>query len=221
MGFTILGAIIGAIIAGFITIWFETLRKPELRLELLDPVDMQFENQPANLMRAIRVKLTNIPLPGWIRWMYRNPALQCHGSIVFYHLDGQNVFGRSMVFRWAAAPEPNPMEIVIGNERGLVYDPVRITNLQKMDIYPGESADIDIAVRLDNDTECYGWSNESYSSEPLWRPPRWRLDSDRYLVKVVVLSSGEMISKLFRLINNVERPDFRLIEALPSDQVQE
>ena len=39
MGLTILGAVIGAIIAGFITIFIETLRKPRLELELIDPVD--------------------------------------------------------------------------------------------------------------------------------------------------------------------------------------
>lgn len=221
MGLTILSVIIGAIIAGLITIWIETLRKPRLELELLNPIDMAFQNQPANNMRATRVKLINKPLLGWVRWMYRNPASQCYGSISFHHLDGQNVFGRSMTLRWAGAPEPNPLEISIGNERGLVFDPVRITNLQKMDIYPGESADIDIAVRLDNDAECYGWSNESYFSNPPWRPTHWRLNSERYIVKVIIRSSGETISKLFRLINDGEQQDFRLEEAMPSDTVRE
>ncbi|MCG7853467.1 MAG: hypothetical protein MIO92_13180 [Methanosarcinaceae archaeon] len=221
MGLTILGAIIGALIAGFITILIETLRKPCLDLQIIDPVDMAFQNQPASLMRALRVKLTNKPLPGWIRWMYRNPASQCHGNISFHHLDGQNVFGRSMILRWAGAPEPNPLEIQIGNERGLVFDPVRITHLQKMDIYPSESADIDMAVRLDNEVECYGWSNESYFSNPPWRPSNWRLNQGRYIVQVSILSSGETISKLFRLINDVEQQDFRLEETLPSDSIRE
>lgn len=131
MGFTILGAIIGSIIAGLITIWIEILRKPRLELELMDPVDMTFQNQPASEMRALRVQITNRPLPRWIRWMYRNPALQCHGNISFHHLDGQNVFGRLMILRWAAAPEPNPLQIMIGNQQGLVFDPVRITHLKK------------------------------------------------------------------------------------------
>jgi len=221
MGLTILGATIGAIVAGLITIWIEILRKPRLELELIDPVDMEFQNQSANILRATRLQLTNKPLPAWIQWMYRNPALQCHGNISFHHLDGQNVFGRSMILRWAGAPEPNPMEIRIGNERGLVFDPVRITHLQKMDIYPSESAVIDVAVRLDNEDECYGWSNESYFSNPPWRPPSWRLNSGRYIVKVVIQSSGQTISKLFRLINDVEQQDFRLEEALPSDAARE
>lgn len=221
MGLTILGAIIGAIIAGLITVWIETLRKPRLELELMGPVDMTFQNQPAHVMRSLRVKLFNRPLPGWIRWMYRNPALQCHGDISFHHLDGQNVFGRSMFLRWAAAPEPNPLEIMIGNQRGLVFDPVRITHLQKMDIYPGESADADIAVKLDNEAECYGWSNDSYFSNPPWRPANWRLNQGRYIVRVTIFSSGETISKLFRLSNDVAQQDFRLEGALQYDSARQ
>lgn len=219
MGLTIFGAIVGAIAAGLITIWIETLRKPRLEMELLTPVDMTFQNQPAKEMISLRVKLTNKSLPGWIRWMYRSPALQCHGNISFHHLNGKNVFGRSMILRWAAAPEPNPLEVVIGNQRGLVFDPVRITHLQKMDIYPNESADIDIAVKLDKEALCYGWSNESYFSNPPWRPANWRLNQGRYIVRVTILSSGETISKLFRLSNDVAQSGFRLEAALPSDTV--
>ena len=100
MGLTILGAIIGSIMAGLIIIWIEILRKPRLELNLMDPVDMTFQNQPATHMRALRVKLTDKSIPRWIRWMYRYPALQCHGNISFHYLDGQNVFGRSMTLRW-------------------------------------------------------------------------------------------------------------------------
>mgnify|MGYP006297506397 CR=1 FL=1 len=221
MGATIFGAIIGAIIAGLITIWIEGLRKPKLELELLAPFDLNLlPNQPASKMRSLRVKLTNKSLPRWIKWMYRNPALQCHGTISFYHLnDRQDVFGRKMILRWSGAPEPNPLKVQIGNQQGLVYDPVRITLLQKMDIYPNESADIDIAVRMDKDVECYGWSNENYFSNPPWRPKNWQLKSERYLVKVTVLSSGETKSKIFRLINDVDLQDFRLTDALPEDNL--
>jgi len=200
-----------------VTILIESQRKPHLQLTVIRPVDMSFTNQPANNMRAIRIKLENKPLPSLIRWMYRNPALQCHGKISFYHLDGQNIFGRSMELRWSGAPEPIPLRVQIGSDEGFVFDPVRITHMQKMDIYPGESAEIDIAARFDNESECYGWSNENYFSDPIWRPTAWRLIRGRYIVKVNVLSSGETISERFRLINDVNREDFRLENTLPTD----
>jgi hypothetical protein len=213
--------VFGAIIAGLITIAVEVLRKPKLDFEVIPPKDMEFNDQPAKRMRALCLRLVNKPLPKWARWMSRNPALQCHGNITFHHLDGQNVFGRSMIIRWSGAPEPNPLRIRIGDAEGYVFDPVRITLLQKMDIYPGESADIDIVVRLDDEPECYGWSNESYFSKPPWRPLSWRLEQKRYLVKVLVLSSGEKFSKIFRLINDVDQQDCRLEKAFPKDTIRD
>lgn len=219
MGLTIFGVVLGAIIAIFVTIALELLRKPTLGFEILPPKDMVFNNQPANRMRAVCLKLVNNPLPKWAQWMSRNPALQCHGNITFHHLDGQNIFGRSMIVRWSGAPEPNPLRIQIGNVEGFVFDPVRITHIQKMDIYPGESAEIDIAARFDGEPECYGWSNESYFSNPPWRTVKWRLSENRYIVKVTIFSSGETVSKSFRLINDVEQQDFRIEAALPEDTV--
>ena len=219
MGLTIFGVVLGAIIAIFVTIALELLRKPNLGFEILPPKDMEFDNQPANRMRAVCLKLANRPLPKWALWMSRNPALQCHGNITFHHLDGQNIFGRTMIVRWSGAPEPNPLRIQIGNVEGFVFDPVRITHIQKMDIYPGESAEIDIAARFDGEPECYGWSNESYFSNPRWRTVQWRLSPNRYIVKVTIFSSGETFTKNFRLINDVEQQDFRIEAAFPEDTV--
>ena len=220
MWLTIFGVVLGAIIAILITIVIELLRKPNFGFEILPPKDMDFDNQPANRMRAVCLKLVNKPLAKGARWMSRNPALQCHGTITFHHLDGQNVFGRSMIVRWSGAPEPNPLRIQIGNIEGFVFDPVRITHIQKMDIYPGKSAEIDIAAKFDNEPECYGWSNESYFSNPPWRTVQWRLSPNRYIVKVTIFSSGETFSKNFRLINDVEQQDFRIEAALPEDTVK-
>jgi hypothetical protein len=37
-------------------------------------------------------------------------------------------------------------------------------------VYPGESALLDVAIRVDEDENCYGWSDESYVS--VYRRPR-------------------------------------------------
>jgi hypothetical protein len=221
MGITILGIVLGAIIAIISTIITEMLRKPDLRLEVVPPVDMVFQGQPANQMRAVRLKLTNTALPSWARWMSRNAALQCHGNITFHHLDGQNVFGRSMHIRWASAPEPVPIRVQIGNQEGLIFDSTKFTLSQRIDVYPGESAELDVAVRLDSEPNCYGWSNENYFSNPLWRIPAWMLQPGRYIVRVNVFSAGETCTALFRLINDVPQHDFRIEKPLSTDAVRE
>ncbi len=106
---TVLGALLGTLTSAVITVTFEKLRKPRLVLSVLDPTDMQFDaNQPAQNMRVLRVGLSNVPLWKGFSWMYRNPALQCHGEISFHRVDGTPLFPARMPLRWAGAPEPNP-----------------------------------------------------------------------------------------------------------------
>jgi hypothetical protein len=214
---TILGSIIGAISAALITIIVEKLRKPKLHLKIAEPMENNYEDRPAKLKRAVRLQIENKPLPSWARWMSRSPALQCGGNIVFYHLDGQNVFGRSMIIRWPESPEPIPLEIKLGNEYGVIVDPARMVLEQRKDVHPGKSELIDVACRFDQDEDCYGWNNESYFSDPLWRNANWKLPKGRYLVKANIAFAGNSLSGLFRLINDVDIHDFRMEKALPDD----
>src|SRR5437868_2221175 len=102
-----LGAVFGGILTILITIWVEYLRSPSLSLSLGDePRDYQYaEDRPARVNRPVNVRLTNTALWG-PRWMTRAPALQCRATITFHHLDGQDVFGRSMEGRWSESVQP-------------------------------------------------------------------------------------------------------------------
>jgi hypothetical protein len=217
-----LGVIAGAIIAVLIAIGVEYLRRPNLSLKIeTPPQDSKFSNHPAIESRYLRLLLRNKPLPRWARWMLRSPALQCRATITFHHLDGQNVFGRSMAGRWAGSPQPIPLEAIIdGNRRLQIFDPARLTLDSKIDTYPGEQELLDVAARHDAEPECDGWNNEAYLQPSLWRTPAWKLPAGRYLVKVVVASSGQTCTGVFRLINDVQRMDFRLEPAQPGDTPQ-
>jgi hypothetical protein len=203
--------IVGAVIAILITIWVEYLRRPSLALVVESPpIDTKYEDRPAKNRRGVRLKVCNKPLPGWAVWMVRAPALQCRGTITFHHLDGQNIFGRAMAARWANAVEPVPIPIV--NSQGTqfhILDP-RLNAESGMDVYPGESEILDVAARLDDEEDCYGWNNESYFCTPPWRNPNWKLPRGRYFVRVTITSSGQKCVGDFRLINDVSRTDFRL-----------
>lgn len=221
MGLTIVGVVLGAIIAILITIWLENLRKPRLEIRIAPPADAQYQGRPATNARFVGLELTNRPLPRWARWMSRNAAIQCHGTITFHHLDGQNVFGRAMPLRWSGSPEPIAMRLVAGDKHIFIADPARFTLTPRIDVYPGEAERLDVASRFDNEDECYGWSNESYFSDPAWRNPDWKLPSGRYLVKVTAISAGEKCIGIFRLINDVGQQDFRIEPALPTDSVRD
>jgi len=111
------------------------------------------------------------------------------------------------------------MRLVVDDKHIFIADPARFTLTPRIDVYPGEAERLDVASRFDNEDECYGWSNESYFSNPVWRNPDWKLPSDRYLVKVTVISAGDKCTGIFRLISDVAQQDFRVEPSLPSDFV--
>ena len=236
----ILSSAIGAIAGILITMLVEYLRRPRLTLSLDKSQDFrpQHPGRPANEVRSARLTVTNHPGP---RWMTRDPALRCQATITFRHLDGQDVFGRSMEGRWANSLEPTLIEITGEVDQGTgtpvaglgaapatgkhpiklyMRDPSRLTPISRIDIHAGESVPLDVAVRLDEDQECYGWNNYSYWSTPLWRNPQWKLEKGRYLVEVMVTSSGQTRRGVYRLINDVPRSDFRLEEARAEDHAK-
>lgn len=127
-----------------------------------------------------------------------------------------------MPVRWARSPEPIASQILDTNSTLQFYivDFARGTTESRMDVYPGEEEMLDVAVRFDGEAECYGWNNEVYGNN--WRTPRWRLPGgQRYLVKVVVISSGQKCIDVFRLINDTPQlTDFRLLEASKEDSAK-
>jgi hypothetical protein len=102
------------------------------------------------------------------------------------------------------------MTVISNNSTLQIWDENLLNLESAVDVYPGEREQLAIAARFDDDGDCYGWSNESYYSEPKWRNPNRRLFPGRYLAKVTVVSSGRKCSNTFRVINDVSRLDFRL-----------
>jgi hypothetical protein len=216
----VLQIVTGALISIGFVIWMEFIRQPRLRLSIPNSADMNYPaNYPAQRMRSLRLTILNDNLPFPLRWLMRLPAQKCHGTISFHHLDGQNVFGRSMQIRWVRSPEPVPIQANFSGQTLTIFDPVRLTPELTWDIYPGMEDMFDVVARFDSDTDCFGWSNESYFSNPIWRNPNWRIPRGRYLVRVEVLSSNRRCSGIFRLINDVPLADFRLENAQPADRV--
>ena len=86
-----------------------------------------------------------------------------------------------------------------------------------MDVHPDEAARLDIVARFNNEEFCYGWSNQSYFSDPKWRNKDWKLIPNRYLVRVTIKSSGEKRVGFFRIINDVPQNAFRLEMASPDE----
>lgn len=107
--------------------------------------------------------------------MSRSPALQCRGTVTFHNIDGESFFASEMPLRFSRSPQPLPIQIFLGGAHGILVDPLRLTADSRVDVYPGETTPLGIAVKFDEEDECYGWSNLSYVSDPPWRHPDWKL----------------------------------------------
>jgi hypothetical protein len=217
--------LIGGLITVLTAVGVEYLRTPRLRLTIEEPeCDMPYPDgtHPAMNARYLRLKLLNKPLPFGARWMQRAAALQCRGEITFHHLtDGQDIFGRAMAVRWASSPQPIANQILDlqGNVQFQILDFARAATESRVDVYPGEEQILDVVARFDNELDCYGWNNDAYLYN--WHNPNWRLPQARYLVKVVVTSSGQKCVVVVRLVNDVaNRTDFRLLTATAEDRAK-
>lgn len=218
---TVLSIFFGGLITILTAIGVENLRRPKLSLSIEDrPLDVPAQHGKGKC-RNLRIKLRNATLPLAARWMQRAAATQCRGEISFHYLnDGQDIFGHSMAVRWVSSPEPIASRIVglNGVTQYYIQDFSRPFADSRIDVYPGEEELLDVAVRFDGENDCYGWNNESYFNN--WRTPGWKLPRGRYLVKVVITSSGQKCSDVFRLASDVDSLDaFRLSPATAEDKV--
>jgi hypothetical protein len=206
------GAIFGGVVTIGISIWLERLRSPAVRLSLGDCITIVPKGPFQRNWRSLRVAVINKRLPRWADWwLSRLPAQQCRAQIFFLRLDGTPVLQRPMVARWAGG-SPEPRVVHVQTPTGTV--PV-LTNPAELkdtvDIYPGETEQIDVAVRVDQDASAFGWNNETYFY-PNWRNPNYELNPGRYLVQVVVTSSGRKCTDFFRVDNDGSFAAFNLAE---------
>jgi len=218
----VLSFILGALASIFATIVFERLRRPTLSVELAPADDKNYgAGHPiAHTARFLQVSVKNREPPLLFRWLSRNAASQCVADITFYHLDGQRVFTQDMPGRWSGWPEPLALVGHVGGQPIELVNPYYLSpEFRRVNIYSGAPRSLDVAVRFDNDEDCYGWTTANYNSQPPWKDPVRRLPSGRYLIKVNVHADAAAISACFRLINDTAVEDFRLAATLPGDSI--
>jgi hypothetical protein len=200
-----LGWFFGAIATILITIWVERLRSPRLKLVIGPAREFVPSASFKAKWRLLKVEVSNESLPSWGNWLLRLPAQQCRADIAFLRTDGTDIFDKPMTARWSGAPEPRV---------SYVSGAAVLTNPQELkstvDISPGESQLVDVAVRVEGEDDLYGWNDESYFYED-FRNTNWRLGKNNYLVKVTVLSSGRKGFGKFRLLNDGPFNTFRLV----------
>jgi hypothetical protein len=115
-----------------------------------------------------------------------------------------------MRIRCANSGDPLSYLLLPDGNKFSIFTPSNLDITQFRDVFPGPYSELlDIAAKFDNDSECFGWSNESYLNG--WRNQYREIPKGRYVVTITVISFGEKISDRFRLENLASRENFRLL----------
>lgn len=211
------GWFFGGVATIFITIRVERLRSPSLRLSIDPPQTFLPVGGFGNNWRSLRVRVSNEPVPSWANWLVRLPAQQCRAEIVFLRSDGTPLFEKPMTGRWTGSPEPQVVFLStgVGGVVAVLNNPQALKST--VDVYPDDTELLDIAVRVDGESECYGWNDETYFHRN-WRNPDRELRHGLYMVEVTVSSSGKKRQEYFRLANDGPFTAFCLTEITPVDR---
>src|SRR5438876_10202711 len=101
-------AVVLGVISSFVIVFLvEWQRQPSLVLLIPPPSDQNYAGRPtpAQIMRCLRVRVRNRELPFLLRWMKREAARSCLGTVHFKYLDVTNYFTEAMPARWSGSAE--------------------------------------------------------------------------------------------------------------------
>jgi hypothetical protein len=188
----VIGGLIGFIASVLSILGYEWLRRPILDLRVEEPapagggrrhVHVRVSNRPqARLLRRLIPRLPTSLCRAWVR-IYLPQAAGGKGYITF---DG----------RWVNQREPG--QYLSGGK--LQPDPGLIFVPHREDILAGESAVLDIALKLDGDTDCYGFNNLNYMDSS-HRLAEHRVEQGTCRVLVRVVSGDYVRVEQFELRN--------------------
>lgn len=213
-----IGALLSALLAAGFVMLVEFWRKPRLSLRIRENRTTIYKDnviRPATTLRTCKLYLENHNLPKRLRWMSRNAAVHCRGYITFHKGNGDYAIKNPMPIKWSEIPRLEASRTGKPIERTL-YE------VSYMDVHPGEKSSLDVVARFDSDSECYGWNNESYYSEPPWRNPYWRIEGpEDYFIKVKIISAGIRCEDVFKLHIGKNPDDFKLekVEKIDKERI--
>lgn len=202
---SVITSVIGSVIVTLLVIGLvERNRRPALWVELEKPAHkFQVNSQDVELLR---VKVHNKLISKWLSWGYsREPAAQCRAWLAFYDNNKLPVYSREMLGRWAETPNANIVEASEPNGKTVRFATNSEELRHSIDIASGANSILDVLVRFGDESDCYGWNNDSLIY--YGKNPSWRLERGQYFVRVTVKTGGRDFDTYFRLINEME---FRL-----------
>lgn len=189
-----------------LVLWAERQRRPSLAIHVEPDEHLHGDR------KFLRVLVLNKPIPRIPGlFFHRDPATMCAGHLTFLTEGNHPVFrkGHRMAGRWSRTPEP--VSFMISDKSVLKFrDPTRSTPY--VDIPPGASEPLDVAMRSRSDEKCFGWHNNFVENPSPQLDDIFDLARGRYHVLVNVRTAGLDFQRVFRVVNDHDWDHFRLEE---------
>lgn len=190
-------------VAGIVVaLWYESQGGARLSIEPMNTDSIGIRHGVA---RYARVRVRNVPR----RWplLDRKTATACSATLMFTRV-GAQAAAFELPGRWTAAPEPVRLEFNAAGDVVPVPEYSMIRSSHFIDIPPDGDERLDVAVRIGDEVDAFGFTTESYLSD--LRHPRYRMLPGAYTVKVTVKAGDQFFRKSFRLRNDGSPEAFAL-----------
>ena len=184
--------VIGVVLAIAVPLYVEFSRRPVLRIERADDLNVE-----ARGYRIVHVRVISEPLTGWrARWLLRNDAVGCKVQVTCRsRSDGREYVAAG---RWSATPEPLALAPDL---KGFVFDPGKVPQTERFDLSPDATGEIlGVAIKYDGDADAYIFGPWSYM-HPRLCDPAYRLPDTEYDVYIEA-RAGEIVRRAHLVLAN-------------------
>jgi hypothetical protein len=178
--------LVGALASIWATLLFEAVRSPSLSIVPYNQGACERFRAGRYIGWVVQLHLRNAPLPGWLSFLQRSALVDAGGTITFRDPAGRAI-RKAMPIRWSASPQPgHRFEEVSAESRESRYvvDSDRLVSRWSIPALPNGDGVIAVAARYEQEKCCFGYTNESYSTD--FHPAAWRLDPGEYLVDIQI-----------------------------------
>lgn len=190
-------AVAGAFIGAFIALLHEHSKKPDVDIVIGNNADGTYAN--TGKVRFLHIKVINKERRCWLSQFIKGYVIMgsCKAKIEFL-----NPTTKIVIFpfqgRWSSTPEPY-IPINQGVNQG-VFDPSKAIAGEIENIFPGESRDIDVALKLEGKKEFVGFNNWSYLYNNWWNN-NMEILTDTIYVRITLSWTSGKKSKTFVISN--------------------
>ncbi|MFA5770653.1 MAG: hypothetical protein WC894_04140 [Patescibacteria group bacterium] len=186
----LVGVFFSGLVGALIALWLNKINNPDLDIIALEDANDELNYGPERPVpgrcKFFRLKIINKPLNKYLSVFFsRETAQQLNAFITFKEL------GKTMKGRWSGTLELAYTDI---------YNTIRLANFpEPISLYPGDNTILDVFAKFEAYDHAYGWNNEAYLDNNLWKTEDYKLLPGDYNIEVIIAGTNATTRKKFKI----------------------